>query len=170
MNMNTSKMEKAPPVAPIQIAPVLIPITAGLIRSQPYFNSGYRYYIGPQDIINIQVWNHPEFNVPSVQTPDTAQAQDDLQQNLILQQSVTAGTYGYGYLVGPNGTLFFPMIGNVHVSGQTVEQIRQRLTVKLKRFVRDPQVQVRVTNFRSQKIYVMGEVMKQGVKLSLTCR
>lgn len=162
MNLNTRNMIK-PPSNNAKVAATLIPITAALIRHQNDFYSGYRYYIGPQDIINIQIWNHPEFNVPSVQTPDTPQA-DSLQQNLILQQSVSAGTYGYGYLVGPDGKLFFPMVGNVPVSGLTVEQIRGRLTQRLTRYVRNPQVQVRVTSFRSQKIYVMGEVMKPGVQ------
>jgi protein involved in polysaccharide export with SLBB domain len=160
MNMNTAPMVKAP-VDNAKVAATLIPISAALIRNQ--YASGYRYYIGSQDIINIQIWNHPEFNVPSVQLPETPQA-DSLQQNLILQQSVSAGTYGYGYLVGPDGTLFFPMVGNVPVSGLTVEQIRGRLAQKLTRYVRNPQVQVRVTSFRSQKIYVMGEVIKPGVQ------
>ena len=165
MRMNTGAMVKTPPNADVAVTPVLVPVTAGLIRCQPSFISGYHYYVQPQDIINIQVWNHPEFNVPSVQTPDTPQTtNDELQQNLILQQSVTSGTYGYGYLVGPDGRLFFPMVGNMSVSGQTVEQIRRHLTVKLARYVRDPQVQVRVTGFRSQKIYVMGEVFKPGVQ------
>lgn len=162
MRMNTSALTHVP-VQEIRVAPVLIPITAGTIRSQPDFYAGYRYYIGPQDIINIQIWNHPEFNVPSVVNQETAK-ESDLQQNLILQQSVSTGVYGYGYLVGPDGRLFFPMIGQVPVSGLTVEQIRLRLTKKLSRYVRDPQVQVRVTSFRSQKIYVMGEVEKPGVQ------
>ncbi len=46
----------------------------------------------------------------------------------------------------------------------TAEQIRSRLAQKLTRYVRNPQVQVRVTSFRSQKIYVMGEVTKPGVQ------
>ena len=162
MNMNTAPMVKAP-VSNVKVAATLVPISAELIRNQYDLHSGYRYYIGSQDIINIQIWNHPEFNVPSVQLPETPQA-DSLQQNLILQQSVSAGTYGYGYLVSPDGTLFFPMVGNVPVSGLTVEQIRGRLAQKLTRYVRNPQVQVRVTSFRSQKIYVMGEVIKPGVQ------
>ncbi len=160
--MNTAPMIKTP-ADDLRVAPLLIPITAALIRNQQHFDSPYRYYVQPQDIINIQVWNHPEFNVPSVQTPDSPQA-NDLQQNLILQQSVNAGTYGYGYLVGPEGKLFFPMVGNISVSDLTVEQIRKRLTIHLTGYIRDPQVQVRVTSFRSQKIYVMGEVLKPGIQ------
>lgn len=165
MRLNTRPMVKTAPNADVAVVPVLVPITAGLIRCQPSFVSGYHYYVQAQDIINIQVWNHPEFNVPSIQTPDTPQnSNNEIQQNLILQQSVTAGTYGYGYLVAPDGRLFFPMVGNISVSGQTVEQIRRHLTKRLTRFVRDPQIQVRVTGFRSQKIYVMGEVFKPGVQ------
>jgi protein involved in polysaccharide export with SLBB domain len=142
--------------------PVLIPITATIIRNQTNFSS-YHYYVGPQDIINIQIWNHPEYNVPSVQTSNSTQT-DGTQQNLILQQSVSEGTYGYGYLVAPDGRIFFPMIGDVPVSGLTVEEIRKRMTVRLSKYLRDPQVQVRVTSFRSKKIYVMGEVAKPGVQ------
>ncbi len=162
MRMNTSGFTHVP-VAEVRVAPVLIPITAATVHNQPNFYTGYRYYIGPQDIINIQVWNHPEFNVPSV--VEQGSKEGNLQQNLILQQSVSTGAYGYGYLVGPNGRLFFPMIGQVPVSGLTVEQARIRLTQKLSHYVRDPQVQIRVTSFRSQKIYVMGEVEKPGVQV-----
>jgi protein involved in polysaccharide export with SLBB domain len=165
MRLNTRPMVKTAPNADVAVVPVLVPITAGLIRCQPSFISGYHYYVQAQDIINIQVWNHPEFNVPSVQTSDTPQTPNqEIQQNLALQQSVNSGTYGYGYLVGPDGRLFFPMVGNISVSSQTVEQIRRHLTKRLAKFVRDPQVQVRVTGFRSQKIYVMGEVFKPGVQ------
>ena len=162
MNMNTAPMVKAP-VNNVKVAATLVPISAELIRNQYDFTpvigitSGRRILLIFKSGITLNLMCLPS-NYPKPPKPTS------LQQNLILQQSVSAGTYGYGYLVGPDGTLFFPMVGNVPVSGLTAEQIRSRLAQKLTRYVRNPQVQVRVTSFRSQKIYVMGEVIKPGVQ------
>ncbi|MBS0350848.1 MAG: polysaccharide biosynthesis/export family protein [Proteobacteria bacterium] len=154
MRMNTSGM----PVAgspDVRIKPVLVPITATVIHNQRNFPH-YYYLVGPQDVIDIQVWNHPEFNAPSATTSNALPASESQQPD--------SGAYGYNYLVGPDGKIFFPMIGNISVSGLTVEQIRRKLTQKLCIYIRKPQVQVRIISFRSQKIYVMGEVPKPGIQ------
>jgi polysaccharide export outer membrane protein len=51
----------------------------------------------------------------------------------------------------------------VDAKGKTVEEIRTRVARGLDRFVTNPQVDVRVVSFRSQKVYVTGEVRQPGI-------
>lgn len=67
-----------------------------------------------------------------------------------------------GYLVNAKGTIYFPLIGYLRVAGKTVDQVRRDITNRLVKYVPNPQINVRVADFRSQKIYVLGEVEKSG--------
>lgn len=100
------------------------------------------YRVGPQDVIIVTVWDHPEITLPLGQyRTDSAS----------------------GSIVDDDGTLFFPYIGKVTVSGLTVPEIREKLTVQLARVLQKPQVDVKVLAYRSQKVYVAGEVRNPAV-------
>jgi len=60
------------------------------------------------------------------------------------------------------GDLNLPMLGRMQVAGMTVEQFEQELTTRLKKYYRDPQVSVFVSEFRSQPVTVIGPVDKPG--------
>lgn len=138
-----------------QIQPTFIQITPQLIATmnQQSVNS-VGYVVGPQDVLNIVVWQHPELNYPTdmgiTQTGVNTEVNPTMSPN--------------GFLVAPDGMIFFPLVGNVHVAGMTVGQIRIEITRLLTKYVRSPQVDVRVTGFRNQKVYVMGEVLKPGLQ------
>jgi protein involved in polysaccharide export with SLBB domain len=126
--------------------PTVIPITIGLFSNKVTPN--YIYRVAAQDVLNISIWQHPEFNLP-IQVLDTSQ---------------TTKSSGYsGYLVDNNGTIFFPLLGTVPLAGKTINEVQKILTNKLKKFIRNPQVIVRVADFRSKKIYVFGEVNKPNI-------
>jgi len=67
-----------------------------------------------------------------------------------------------------DGTINFPYIEYVQVSGKTVEQIEKLITERLKPdwFV-DPQVNVRVFAYSEKFVYVQGQVQRPG-KLSFS--
>jgi len=67
-----------------------------------------------------------------------------------------------GNLVREDGAIFYPYVGVLHVEGMNIEELRVLLKKRLAPFVKDPQLDVRVAAFRSQKVYVTGEVMKPG--------
>lgn len=62
-----------------------------------------------------------------------------------------------GYLIDKSGSINFPMIGKIKLSGLTTEQARERMTKEVGKFVKDPIVNLRVANF---KITVIGEVSR----------
>ena len=65
--------------------------------------------------------------------------------------------------VRPDGNISFPLIGDIPVVGRSVEDVRQDITVRLKRYVLQPQVSVVVREFRSIEYIVYGEVNSPGV-------
>jgi polysaccharide export outer membrane protein len=65
-----------------------------------------------------------------------------------------------GYTVSAEGNIFFPHVGLLPVVGRTVDEIRNALTEKLSRFVRDPQLQVLVAAYRGKRAQVTGEVLQ----------
>ena len=66
--------------------------------------------------------------------------------------------------VSGNGTIIFPLVGEVMIDGHTVSEVAQILSKKLAQgFIIDPQVSVFVEEFRSQKTVIMGEVKLPGL-------
>jgi len=64
--------------------------------------------------------------------------------------------------VRPDGNITFPLLGDVYVAGMTPEEISKMLDEQLSAYIRDVQTTVTVTGFNSKKVYVFGEVYKQG--------
>lgn len=64
--------------------------------------------------------------------------------------------------VDPLGDIFFPLAGKIHAEGMGTEDLREKITAKLGRYISNPQVNVEVVNFRSRKIYITGEVQRPG--------
>lgn len=133
----------------------LIPITPETVKTQyraaqqqspiaqgPLSETDYHYRVGPQDILNIIVWEHPELTIPTG-------GQRPVQQD--------------GHKVSSDGTIFYPYVGIVQVAGKTTSEIRDVLTERLSRYIRKPQLDVRVVEFNSQKVHVSGAVGKPGV-------
>ncbi len=58
----------------------------------------------------------------------------------------------------PDGKITLRLLGEVRVDGMTAKEIAAKLTALLKEYYEDPKVQVRITGYRSKKIYVFGQV------------
>lgn len=99
------------------------------------------YKIGPGDILNITIWDHPELTIPagSYRTPEQS-----------------------GNLVSEDGTIYYPYVGTLKVAGMTPREVRVVLAQRLAKAIEKPQVDVRVISFRSKRVYVVGEVGKPG--------
>ena len=70
---------------------------------------------------------------------------------------------GGKYTVETDGTFSFPLIGRVKAGGMTLRAFESELKVKLADgYFRNPQVTVAVEQYRSQRVFVMGEVRAPG--------
>ncbi len=65
-------------------------------------------------------------------------------------------------IVRDDGTIFYPNAGILDVAGKTIEEIRLLLTESLSSVLNNPQVDVSVAEFNSQKIILSGSFEKVG--------
>jgi polysaccharide export outer membrane protein len=101
-----------------------------------------QYLIGPGDVLQITVWDHPELTIPAGSFRDPASS---------------------GQQVGDDGYLYYPYVGLIKAVGMNIAALRDVLTDKLSTYINEPQLDVRVVAYRSQKVYVVGEIKSPGV-------
>jgi polysaccharide export outer membrane protein len=65
-------------------------------------------------------------------------------------------------LVRPDGKIAMPLLNDVQAAGLTALELRDVLTTKLKEFIPNPEVTVIVSDVRSLKVSVIGEVARPG--------
>ena len=68
----------------------------------------------------------------------------------------------YEKYVRDDGTIFYPNAGVLQVDGKTVEEVRKDLTLKLSTVLRNPQIDISITEYNSQKIIVSGVFESPG--------
>lgn len=83
--------------------------------------------------------------------------QSQISGNATNQGAVTFS--GPTYIVDSEGYINFPYLGKILTTGKTVEGLRDELYSRIRRYVIEPTVNVRLANF---KITVLGEVNRQG--------
>jgi polysaccharide export outer membrane protein len=67
--------------------------------------------------------------------------------------------------VGTNGAISLPLLGEVQVAGLTVAEVQRKITNLLaKDYLVNPQVEVKVREYQSQFVSVVGEVNSPGRK------
>lgn len=71
--------------------------------------------------------------------------------------------FSQAVVVRPDGMVTLPLINEVKVAGLTTVEMEVLLTEKLKPVVNDPQVTVIVKTVKSRKVFVVGNIAKQGV-------
>lgn len=128
----------------------------------------YDYHIGPQDILTVIVWDHPELMGGGNAAGGNADINGGAAAGGVGLPPVPAPTGGTaagdanGHRVASDGTIFFPYVGRISVAGKTPEQVRVQLTHALAKTIKNPQVEVRVSAYRSQQVQITGEVKNPG--------
>ncbi|ABM38494.1 polysaccharide biosynthesis/export family protein [Polaromonas naphthalenivorans] len=149
--------DQAPPGALLTITPELISQQRTLRKAElgadvkSLFAEAKPYGIGPGDVINIVVWNHPELVLAPAGATLTADASG-------------LASVGNGYNVSPEGLIQFPLLGTFKIAGLTENKAREEITRRLAKFLQDPQVTLRVQAYRAGRIYVDGEVRTPGLQ------
>ncbi len=62
-----------------------------------------------------------------------------------------------------SGQIRLPLAGRIKAAGFTVEQLENEIAVRLKEYVKEPEVTVEIAEFRSQPVSVIGSVKNPGV-------
>lgn len=110
------------------------------------------YKLGVGDVLAITVWDHPELT--------GAPARD---------QGLEVGAGGIGppaasFVIDQQGRLRFPFAGTMQLAGLTREQAGDLLTKRLSHYFREPRVTLAVQAYRSQRVYIDGEVRTPGLQ------
>jgi polysaccharide export outer membrane protein len=121
-------------------------------KFQEKFNS-YEIKIQPDDLLLIIVSaEDPEiaapFNLMSVSV-----------ESKTGPYMVSASQTNQMYLVDANGTIDFPVLGNLKVGGLTRTEVLKMLKSKIAVYINNPIINLRITNF---KVSVQGEVSVPG--------
>ena len=102
----------------------------------------YQYKLGVGDVVTVGVWDYPELTIPAG-TQRTAEFD--------------------GFKVQEDGTVTYAYASNIPAAGHTISELRKDLVTRLARVIENPQVDVKIVSFKSQKAYVTGEVKQPGV-------
>lgn len=65
-------------------------------------------------------------------------------------------------LVLPDGSLSFPLAGNIQAAGKSVEQVQAIATERMEKFIPDPVITVSLQQLSGNKVYVIGKVLRPG--------
>jgi polysaccharide export outer membrane protein len=89
--------------------------------------------------------------------------QDEVRITVFEEPDLTAV-----YRVEADGSITFPFVGQVPAAGSTPAELQQRLASMLAAgYLRNPQVRVEINQYKSQFVYVIGEVRAPG-KIPMT--
>jgi len=65
-------------------------------------------------------------------------------------------------VVRPDGRINFPLVGEAQAAGKSVEDLRQLIAEKLKKYIPDPVVSVSIQQLSGNIVYVIGKVNRPG--------
>ncbi|MDE8346908.1 MAG: polysaccharide biosynthesis/export family protein [Acidocella sp.] len=106
----------------------------------PQSNTAYR--LGPDDVIAVNVYDHPELTIPGPS----------------FSPSIP------GVLVTSDGTIQLPLIGSIDVGGETIEQAENTITNAYANDITAPQVSIQLIQPHSFRYYILGQFSEPGVK------
>jgi polysaccharide export outer membrane protein len=106
---------------------------------------------------------------PAAQTTPAGQPSPSPDYVVGAQDILTITSYDQADLSGKftveaDGSFAYPMIGRVQAGGMTLRQVEAQVKKQLKNegFFNNPQITVSMDQYRSQKIFVVGEVRAPG--------
>jgi polysaccharide biosynthesis/export protein len=105
-------------------------------------NEDDSYQLGPNDLIIVSVYNHPELSAPP--------------------PGLANGTGGV--LITSDGSIDMPLIGQVSLGGLTIPQATQLIASDYASVVKQPNVTIQLVNPQSLRYYLLGAFTLPGVK------
>jgi polysaccharide biosynthesis/export protein len=118
-------------------------------QTQSLFGKPAPYRVGPGDVLQIVVWDHPELAAALGATAAATTRTSDAPP---------------GFVVDEAGNVQFPYAGTLHVAGDSVDQVQRKIVSRISKVYRNPEVTVRVASFRASQVYIDGDVHAPGAQ------
>lgn len=111
------------------------------------------YKLGSGDVLSIAVVGQAELSGGAVAGDDEGRA------------GIAGGDFSApaGYVIDDRGLITYPYVGAVGMEGLTVEQARHALAEQLAKYIKRPNIVLRVRAYRSKRVYVDGELKTPGL-------
>lgn len=135
----------------------MVPVTAELINQlavpQTSFNQALaqlfeqqpagNYVLQKGDVLSIYLWAYPEITPAATNiTPVNAEQ--------------------IGFKINQEGNLSFPLIKQIRAQGKTVTALQRELNQRLSHYLKQPDAQIKVLQYKGRKFFVGGEVRLPG--------
>ena len=65
------------------------------------------------------------------------------------------------YIIGPNGNIDLPFVGKIYVENLTLNETKKKLISVLKKYYKSYDLQIKIEEFNSSKVYIIGAVKNQ---------
>jgi len=114
-------------------------LTPEQLRTVSDTHPNLSYILGPDDVIQTQIYLHPELSI-----------------------STSGGSSGA--LITSDGTVGLPLIGNIHLGGMTLEQAQNALATAYSVYIPDPKVSIQIVSPQSLRYYLLGAFASPGIK------
>lgn len=104
-------------------------------------NQQSTYHLSAGDVLSIQLWAYPEIT-PPIQDATNIKA--------------------VGYPIDSKGNIQLPLVGSVRIAGKTLAETNQFLHQQFAKYLKHPDVVVRVLSYEGRRYFVNGQVMRSG--------
>lgn len=102
------------------------------------------YRLSPGDILSIQLWAYPEITPP------------------VTQMTNNTSVLANGFQIDQNGYIQAPLIGSYRAVGKSLAEINNEMRKLFARYLKTPDVIVRVISYEGKRYFVNGQVVKSG--------
>ncbi|MDB0046485.1 polysaccharide biosynthesis/export family protein [Candidatus Pelagibacter sp.] len=65
------------------------------------------------------------------------------------------------YIIGPNGNIDLPFVGKINIENLTLVETKKKLISVLKKYYKNYDLQIKIEEFNSSKVYILGAVKNQ---------
>ena len=65
------------------------------------------------------------------------------------------------YIIGPNGNIDLPFVGQINIDNLTLIETKKKLISVLKKYYKNYDLQIKIEEFNSSKVYILGAVKNQ---------
>ena len=141
-----SKTDQGSELSVIQLTQENLPIIAAAQQntrpvSHLFHKNQSTYKLSSGDILSINLWAYPEIT-PPVQDISNVKAA--------------------GYPIDSSGNVQLPLVGQVRIAGKTLAETNRFLRSQFSRYLKHPDVVVRVLSYEGRPYFVNGQVMRSG--------